>query len=274
MAVDFTPSFDGHDAQTKIGIITSAVINGNAIEVEGFIYAADFPETAELIKELKDVLGFSFEAQRIFVQDPGADMLTITDLAFTGAAILRKDKAAYTSTSLAAKADTGDIDMTAEEMKALLEASLKPIADRIGKLEAGAQPKVEAAAAVDVKAAIKAALDEQAEIQRLAAAQADAMKKAVETAVEAATKPLIDKLAAAETAAKDAAEKARLEAAAPARKTLTPQITALLARADLTLPADDAKLNVGAVDAAFKKAGMSVEQRILAKNELAAAGKL
>jgi hypothetical protein len=29
-AVDFTPSLDGHDAQSKIGIITSAVINGNA----------------------------------------------------------------------------------------------------------------------------------------------------------------------------------------------------------------------------------------------------
>lgn len=275
MAVDFTPSFDGHDAQTKIGIITSAVISGNAIEVEGFIYAADFPETAELIKELKDVLGFSFEAQRISVQDPGADMLTITDLAFTGAAILRKDKAAYTTTSLAAQADNGEIQMTSEEMKALLEASLKPIADRIGKLEAGAQPKVEAAAApVDVKAAIKAALDEQAEIQRLAAAQADAMNKAVATAVEAATKPLLDKLAAAETAAKDAVEKARLEAAAPARKTITPQITALLARADLTMPEGDGKMNVGAVDKALKGANLSMEQRILVKNELAAAGKL
>ena len=29
MAVDFTPSFDGHDAKSKIGIITSADIVGN-----------------------------------------------------------------------------------------------------------------------------------------------------------------------------------------------------------------------------------------------------
>jgi hypothetical protein len=273
MAVDFTPSFDGHDAQTKIGIITSANVVGNAIEVEGFIYAADFPETAELIKELKDVLGFSFEAQRLTILDPGADMLTITDLAFTGAAILRKDKAAYTTTSLAAKADNGDIDMTSEEMKALLDAALKPVADRISKLEAGAT-KVEAAAPVDVKAVVAAALAEQAELQKLEAQRADDMKKAVEAAVEAATKPLIDKLAAAETVAKDAAEKARIEAAAPPRKTMSPQITALLARADLSMPAGDEKLNVGAVDKALKGANLSMEQRILVKNELASAGKL
>ena len=163
--------------------------------------------------------------------------------------------------------------MTKEEMQAIIDAALKPVAASIAKLEAGAAA-VTAPAVTDIETAVNKALEKQAEIQKLAAAQADAMKKAVETAVEAATKPLIDKLAAAETVAKDAAEKLRLEASAPVRKTLTPQITALLARADLTLPADDTKMNVGAVDAAFKKAGMSVEQRILAKNELAAAGKL
>ena len=118
------------------------------------------------------------------------------------------------------------------------------------------------------------ALEKQAEIQKLAAAQADAMKKAVEAAVEAATKPLIDKLQAAETVAKDAAEKLRLEASAPARKTVSPAITALMARADLALPEGDAKLNVGAVDAAMKKSNLNLEQRIQLKSELAAAGKL
>ena len=106
MAVDFTPSFDGHDAQAKIGIITSADIVGNAIVISGFVYAADFPEIASAIKAQKSVLGFSFEAQRLTVSDPCADILTITGLAFTGAAILRKDKAAFTSTSLAASAAT------------------------------------------------------------------------------------------------------------------------------------------------------------------------
>jgi hypothetical protein len=112
MAVDFTPSFDGHDAQAKIGVITSADIVGNAISISGFIYAADFPETASMIKAMKSALGFSFEAQRLTVSDPSADILTITGLAFTGAAILRKDKAAYTTTSLAASAaKTKDLKM-------------------------------------------------------------------------------------------------------------------------------------------------------------------
>jgi hypothetical protein len=106
MGVNFNPSLDGHDAKRKIGLITSAEIVGNAIQITGFVYAADFPATASTIRSLKDVLGFSFEAQRIKVLDPHAGVLTITELAFTGAAILRKDKAAFFSTSLAASATT------------------------------------------------------------------------------------------------------------------------------------------------------------------------
>jgi hypothetical protein len=138
MAVDFTPHFDGHDAQKKIGIISSAEIVGNEIRIAGFVYAADFPETAELIQALKDVLGFSFEAQRLYVEDPSADILRITELTFTGAAILRKDKAAYQTTSLAASAE-GEIEMTAEELKALLgpmlAEAIKPVTDRLEQVE-------------------------------------------------------------------------------------------------------------------------------------------
>jgi len=147
MAVDFTPSFDGHDAKTKIGIITSADIVGNELTVEGFIYAADFPDTAELIQALKDVLGFSFEAQRLTVQNMAADILTITELTFTGAAILRKDKAAYETTSLAASAANEEIDMTTEELRALLGPMLaeavKPLADRLDKVESNSTAAME-----------------------------------------------------------------------------------------------------------------------------------
>lgn len=271
MAVDFTPSFDGHDAQTKIGIITSANVVGNAIEVEGFIYAADFPETAQLIKDLKEVLGFSFEAQQLTIMDPTADILTITDLAFTGAAILRKEKAAYTTTSLAASATPGEDEMTKEEMQALLTSALSPMVARLDKIEAGAAPKVEAGV-VDVKAAVKEALEAQAAIQAAAAAQTNAINDAVAAAVEAATKPLIDKLAAAETLAKDALEKARLEAAAPERKTLAPGVTKLLAKSSITLPEGDAKLTVADLDAKMKASNMNLDQRMTLKNELHRAG--
>lgn len=273
MAVDFTPSFDGHDAQTKIGIITSANVVGNAIEVEGFIYAADFPETAQLIKDLKEVLGFSFEAQRLTILDPTADVLTITDLAFTGAAILRKDKAAYSTTSLAAAAAIGDIDMTKEEMQALLAAALSPMVARLEKIEASATV-VAAPVVVDVKAAVAEALAAQAEVQKLAAKQAEDMKAAVAAAVEAATKPLIDSLAAAETKAKDAEAAAKLAAAAPERKTLAPGATKLLAKAAVTLPEGDVKLSVADLDAKMKSASMTVDQRMVLKNELSRAGML
>jgi hypothetical protein len=128
MAVDFTPSLDGHDAKNKIGVITSADIVGNAIVIAGFVYAADFPETAGTIKALKSVLGFSFEAQRLTVLDPCADVLTITALTFTGAAILLKAGAAYTTTSIAASAaDKGMIKMSyVQQTEKPTEAPKKP----------------------------------------------------------------------------------------------------------------------------------------------------
>jgi len=119
MGIDFSPMFSGHDTQAKIGTITSANIVGNEIVIEGFVYAADFPEVAASIKSLQSALGFSFEAERIRVEDPSADILRIIELVFTGAAILRKDKAAYQTTSLAAAAAKDD-NMN-EELKALLD---------------------------------------------------------------------------------------------------------------------------------------------------------
>ncbi len=128
MAVNSNPSFDGHGAQAKIGVITSADIVGNAIVVSGFVYAADFPVIASSIRALKSLLGFSFEAHRLVVADPTADVLTITELAFTGAAIMRKDRAAYTTTSIAASsATTEDIDISPEELKAMLTEAVAQI---------------------------------------------------------------------------------------------------------------------------------------------------
>ena len=275
MAVDFTPSFDGHDAQAKIGIITSANVVGNAVEIEGFIYAADFPETAQLIKDLKNVLGFSFEAQRLSILDPGADVLTITDLAFTGAAILRKDKAAYTTTSLAAKANPGELNMTARRTEGDARRSAEafwrpPCQDRSRRSAC----RSAATTAVDVAALVKKELEAQAEVQRLAAAQAEAMKKAVDEAVAAATKPLIDAVAAAETKVKDIEAARKLEAGAPERKTISPMVTSLLSKAALSMPEGDAKLEASAVDAALAKSNLTVVQKIQLKNELSRAGKL
>lgn len=122
MAIDYTPKLDGHDRQSKIGVITAATIEGNAIVIGGFLYASDFPVEIARIRADKEILGFSFEAERIRVESMEADPLVITECVFTGAAVLQKAKAAYTSTSLAASAEDAEItEMDLEELKKLIE---------------------------------------------------------------------------------------------------------------------------------------------------------
>ena len=339
MAVDYMPTFDGHDPKAKIGLITAAHIVGTALEIEGFIYAADFPDVAERIRADKSVLGFSFEAQRIYVNDPGSDPLEITECVFTGAAILRKDKAAYQTTSLAAQADKGS-KMDPEELKKMLAEALGPInaqiektakelEDRLKALEANKDLKIEAnaatmarvephAAALDsCAAAMEAdgigvaennghvtAIRKMAGAMRADAAQGkiphiwrdhdypyyannannanlsankdieDMDAKAITAAVEAAMKPLLEKHVALETQIKDLQAAARVKSPEPERKSVSPTINSLLAKAQLTLPEGDDKLSIAVVDKALSNAGLTGIQRMQLKSELTRAGVL
>lgn len=155
MGVNITEDFDGHDAQQKIGVITAANIEGSDLRIEGFFYAADFPEEAAFIKDNKDDLGFSFEAQQIFVQNLDVAPLVITACVFTGASCLLKTKAAFTTTSLAAAA-AGDIEMTKEELEAILASALAPVTAKITALEEG-QTKIsdELQASAEVRAKVE-----------------------------------------------------------------------------------------------------------------------
>lgn len=166
MAVDYAPSFDRHDMQRKVGIITSAEIVGRNLEVGGYLYAKDFPEVvkeiakggrriegglralevgprasglglqassegarlrsslAYAVERLRSLtglrrvpgeeaiptlraeavgaagtgLGMSYEVTNVTLADRRARVWTLTRVTFTGAAILRKDKAAYEDT--------------------------------------------------------------------------------------------------------------------------------------------------------------------------------
>lgn len=119
MAVDYVDGLDGHDAQAKIGIITAADVVGSELKIQGFFYAMDFPDLVNRIRAKKAKLGFSYEAQMIQVVDKKADPWVIEELMFTGAAVLRKDKAAYSTTSIAAASDTteGLEDMDPKELE-------------------------------------------------------------------------------------------------------------------------------------------------------------
>lgn len=106
MALDYAPGLDRHDTRRKVGVITRAEIAGRSLEVGGYLYAKDFPE---IVKEIKEAgcrasgpqgkaLGMSYEIADAQVADMRASVWTLTQVTFTGAAILRRGKAAYQNT--------------------------------------------------------------------------------------------------------------------------------------------------------------------------------
>src|SRR5581483_10454381 len=102
MAVDYVPSWDGHDSRRKCGIITSADVEGSRLHVAGYLFSKDFPEVERQMRKcLPDSMGMSWELADAHVQDMRAEVWTLTRATFTGAAILLREKAAYRGTSFA-----------------------------------------------------------------------------------------------------------------------------------------------------------------------------
>jgi hypothetical protein len=103
MAVDYKAGWDGHDARQKCGIITSAELQGQRLQVKGYLYARDFPEMEAKISagtHAPDAeMGMSYELADAHVADLKAPVWTLTKATFTGAAILLRNKAAYRGTS-------------------------------------------------------------------------------------------------------------------------------------------------------------------------------
>jgi hypothetical protein len=317
MGVDVTAEFDGHDARRKIGVITAATIEGSDLRIEGIIYAADFPEEAAFIKANKDSLGFSFEAQHNHVESLDGDPLVITACVFTGAAILLKDKAAFTTTSLAAAA-AGEIEMTKEELQAIIDAAVKPLTDKIATIEAGQADlgkKIEAGKELHSRVAphadkLRAAADGMcaagigthvtqghvAVLRRMAdSMEAEAMNGIVPhvfrdhdyyPGVSAAADPKVEKVEAGadvkalkdevanlKTQLTDAIEAAKAHTDEPVRKTVSPQIATLLARAGAD---SGVKTGERVPLSTFEKllAGKSIGERIRMKTEASRAGLL
>ncbi|WP_042298965.1 DUF6582 domain-containing protein [Paraburkholderia kururiensis] len=148
MCVDFTPNFDGHDNQSKIGLITDGTVNGNAVHIGGFFYANDFPDECVWIKANKDRLGFSYEAKAA-IRDVNAETWHVDRIVFTGAAVLLKDKAAYTTTSL--QASKAVQEPTMEEIKQLMQA-VSTLTEQMKTLAAGQASTSEALAKLNEKA--------------------------------------------------------------------------------------------------------------------------
>ena len=102
---------------------------------------------------------------------------------------------------------------------------------------------------------------------------ADAIAAAV-APLSAALKAADDKLAAASTQISDLKAGKRLDVTPPERKTLTPAITAILAKANLSMPEGDATLDRGLVNKAMKDAGIDSQKSIAMKIALERCGLL
>lgn len=271
MAIDATKDFDGHDAQRKIGIITGANVVGNAIEIEGYFYANDFPAECRHLRAAKDHMGFSYECLAA-IQDPTADVLNVEYCVFTGAAVLYKDLAAYTSTSLSAQADQGNT----MDLKELIAAMAAQTAAIQAQAEATKVTNDKIGAALEAFSAAKTAdpVTPAAPVAPVAAAAAPAAP-AVDfaAALTAAMAPVLDKVSALSTQVEDMKSKAFAAASAPARATLTPEIRSLLAKGNVAEDQmTDGKLSLQQVDAMLEAQGIKGTQAIEAKLKLRAAG--
>ena len=313
MAVDFAPGLDGHDTTRKIGVITGAEVAGNELRIEGFFYAADFPEAIARIRADKAAMGFSFEAQRILVEDLEADPLVITACVFTGAAVLQKDKAAFITTRLAARAaEETKMDMSAvlEKLEAL-GRTVERLSDDLAELKAAAPgpERLGARHAAERVGPFAARLMELASEMERGGVGADPARghagylrrlaDSLASDAAAGRVPSVYSLSEAAPAARsgEAGEDRlmRLEAsvanlatllkdlkaqgstgghAAPERRTIPPAVGALLAKANIALPAGDGKLSVHQVDEALGKTNFTVNQKLQVKNVLAHAGML
>jgi hypothetical protein len=271
MAVDFTAGFDGHDARRKVGIITSAEIkNGSkaTIEVSGYIFARDFPEVVRELETARD-LGMSYEVADAAVEDIRAPVWKLTAVTFTGAAILRRTKAAYEQTSIqlaacgkfpvsgfqfpedqrgrGVRAHTGE-DMNTELTKQFLESS--------ARLAAASEALEQTIARLDAQHSVLST-----KIDRMVAAVDDT-----------AEREILEKRVSELQSKKEELEKQNAELKAQAargnlRKTLPPIVSALLAKNGLDT---SDKFEVSALDKIL--APLSVEQRIAVKGEMARAG--
>src|ERR1700704_1018241 len=119
VGLGYGPALDRHDGGRKVGVITRAEIVGKRIEVGGFLYARDFPEivaeigrspsrsagirvdgAADKSGRSTRTLGMSYEIADAQIEDIKAKVWVLNQLTFTGAAILRQEKAAYSGTSI------------------------------------------------------------------------------------------------------------------------------------------------------------------------------
>lgn len=177
----------GHDSRNKIGVVEKAYIEGNEMKMKGFIYALDFPDIAYFIRNATPALGFSMECiADVDTRDDGYEHMT--NVTFTGVAILFQNLAAYKDTYidyLAAKRKEQK-ELTEQEKKEFM-ASMKElvetaVSEKLSELEDKINVQANAKPIQPlVDEATKAELEKvKAEKEALEAAKKEAEEKAAE----------------------------------------------------------------------------------------------
>ena len=119
MGVNFSPDARGmHNTTTKHGVIMQAAIYGQQLLVWGHLYGWDFPEIIQEIQQMPSgSFGMSYELAKVNVVDMRQKIWSFLRVVFTGAAILRREKAAYKQTEfrLLDSAESAQVAMAASE---------------------------------------------------------------------------------------------------------------------------------------------------------------
>jgi hypothetical protein len=242
MGLGYTPKLDGHDARRKIGVITGAEIVGRDLVIEGHLFARDFPEMMRELRAKDGVLGLSYEVSDAIVEDIQARVWKLTDVTFTGAALLLRDKAAYGQTWFRL-----EDQMTAEEMKQLIATA--------ERMAAAAEAMQSAVARIEAQNGELARKVERivAEVQDSPRRHGDPEenKRSLDSAAKAASLGMTP----------------QMTVPAAGRKTIDPVIGVLLAKSGVSV---DQTIEAAALDASL--ATLPVEQRIAVKSQLARAG--
>jgi hypothetical protein len=99
MGVSHDKFSNNHDRRRKVGVITHAEVVDSRIEFAGYLFARDFPDVVDLVRDgRKSKYGFSYEITDVALVDRGARVWTVKDFTFTGAALISKNRAAYQDT--------------------------------------------------------------------------------------------------------------------------------------------------------------------------------
>jgi hypothetical protein len=94
-------SLENHAFRSKVGIITSADIEGNEIRVGGYIFGVDYPDMLDAIKKLRTKLGMCIRYTDIVFDWPTEEkpkFAYVRNFLVTGVAIMHRSKCGFSQT--------------------------------------------------------------------------------------------------------------------------------------------------------------------------------